>query len=81
MLARLYSEIYYPSNHEIELGASVLSNAVPLSDCNDKKSMSQEHIQNKFKDKVNSEFEVTRGKYNKAMVYNEILHLKYFIAK
>lgn len=68
LLARLYSEIYYPSNNEIELGANILSNAVPLSDCIVNESIHQENVQNKLHDKAISKLEVTKGKYNKTIV-------------
>ncbi|XP_014483266.1 PREDICTED: uncharacterized protein LOC106748865 [Dinoponera quadriceps] len=61
LLAQLYAEIYYPSNHEIELGANILSNAVPLSNCIVTELNKQENIQHRFNKKGISELEVTRG--------------------
>ncbi|XP_032679619.1 uncharacterized protein LOC116848022 [Odontomachus brunneus] len=59
---RLYAEIYYPSNNEIELGANVSSNAVPLFSCIIKESINgQEGIKYNFNDKVIPEPKVTRG--------------------
>lgn len=63
LVNRLYAEIYYPSNNEIELGANVSSNAVPLSSCITNKSINgQGNIQYNFNDKVIPELEATTGK-------------------